>query len=190
MIAYPNKFCWKAIRRKKFMPVYTMYLSTSQSTRKQQSETPKFPKFPDRAKCQKPHLLQFQKMKHPMIKRRKPQNHGNLKNRREKGQAGRRHCNDPETGGEITLPIDPPPDKDYEWTDSSKDNSYVNNITGEVVEAPGINWGNIWDSIKDTIFPHYDESVLGNISGSYEDFAKSQGWRDGYGYAKKMGESE
>lgn len=97
---------------------------------------------------------------------------------------------DPETGGEITLPVDPPPDKDYEWTDSSKDNSYVNNITGEVVEAPGINWGNIWDSIKDTIFPHYDESVLGNISGSYEDFAKSQGWRDGYGYAKKMGESK
>ena len=28
-----------------------------------------------------------EKMKHPMIKRRKPQNHGNLKNRREKGQA-------------------------------------------------------------------------------------------------------
>lgn len=78
---------------------------------------------------------------------------------------------DPETGGEITLPIDPPPDKDYEWTDSSKDNSYVNNITGEVVEAPGINWGNIWDSIKDTIFPHYDESALGEISNSYKDFS-------------------
>lgn len=79
---------------------------------------------------------------------------------------------DPETGNEVHLPVDPPPDKEFDWIDSSKENQFVNNITGELQTAPGINWGNIWGSIKDTIFPDYENSALGEITKSYDKFSE------------------
>ena len=51
---------------------------------------------------------------------------------------------DTETGKEIDL-LDPPVDKPI--IDTEKKDYYINNITGELVEAPTINWGNLWDKI-------------------------------------------
>ncbi len=77
---------------------------------------------------------------------------------------------DTATGEETIIPVDPDPDKEYGWIDNSKKDTYINNITGEAVEAPGINWGNVWGGIKDKFFPDFEESALGGIVNSYNEY--------------------
>ena len=78
---------------------------------------------------------------------------------------------DTETGKEIDL-LDPPVDKPI--IDTEKKDYYINNITGELVEAPTINWGNLWDKIAPDWKNSPAAQCWNDIKQAYDQYIKTR----------------
>ena len=78
---------------------------------------------------------------------------------------------DTETGKEIDL-LDPPVDKPI--IDTEKKDYYINNITGELVEAPTINWGNLWDKIAPAWKNSPAAQCWNDIKRAYDQYIKTR----------------
>lgn len=86
---------------------------------------------------------------------------------------------DPQTGNEVHLPVNPPPDKQYQ-----KPNRPIEEIQKEVgAEAREESWNQIKDFFGNTVPNWWSEKVenlnnaFSGIQESYDKFSESMGWR-------------
>lgn len=78
---------------------------------------------------------------------------------------------DTRTDKEIDI-LDPPVDKPI--IDTEKKDYYINNITGELVEAPTINWGNLWDKIAPDRKNSPAAQCWNDIKQAYDQYIKTR----------------